>query len=203
MKYRPHSITASFGREARWLSKGRSWFAITLLAFCVGWAKPDTRPVEKPASPANPADDACALLTSDEIASVQGAPLKNSEQLHLSEGGLFISQCYFAVDGDGKSVSLRIVRKDPGAPGRDPRQAWSESFAPDKLAALEKSRRDQMAEKITGLGEEAFYRDAKRGGALYVLKGDAYFRVTIETAEAKPEKVQRLRKLARFILKRL
>src|ERR1700730_509313 len=59
----------------------------------------------QPAQPATTANaetskskiDACALLTSKEIESVQGEPLKETKPSGKSEGGFAISQCYFAL----------------------------------------------------------------------------------------------------------
>jgi hypothetical protein len=41
------------------------------------------------------------------------------------------------------------------------------------------------------------------GGGLYVLKGDAYFRLSVGGADPEPVKIEKLKKLARQVLRRL
>jgi hypothetical protein len=72
--------------------------------------------------------DACALLTSDEIRSVQGEALKETKLSGGIEGGLNRSQCFFALPTFNNSISLVVTERGAGSSARDPRVFWEETF---------------------------------------------------------------------------
>ena len=55
--------------------------------------------------------DACALLTSKEIESVQGEPLKETKSTRKSGGDFNILQCYFALPAFTNSISLTLTKR--------------------------------------------------------------------------------------------
>ena len=55
--------------------------------------------------------DACALLTSQEIRSVQGESLKETKASGKAEGGFSISQCFFTLPTFTNSISLAVTQK--------------------------------------------------------------------------------------------
>jgi hypothetical protein len=55
--------------------------------------------------------DACALLTSKDIESVQGEPLKETKSSRKSGGKFNISQCYFALPAFANSISLTLTER--------------------------------------------------------------------------------------------
>src|SRR3982074_972294 len=67
--------------------------------------------------PANqPKIDACALLNSKEIQSIQGETLKEAKTSGRSEGGFAISQCFFTLPTSTNSISLLVAQRgDPPA----------------------------------------------------------------------------------------
>ena len=150
--------------------------------------------------------DACALLTSKEIESVQGEPMKESKPSGKSAGGFSISQCYFTLPTSSNSISLTVTQKADGPDARDPKQYWNEIFHRDndKDKGREGEREKAAApEKIAGLGDEAFWSGNRVGGALYVLKGNSYFRISIGGPGDQASKIKKSKDLAEMVLKRL
>lgn len=147
---------------------------------------------------------ACTLLTKEETAAVQGEPFKDTKASQKSSGGLTMSQCYFELPTAMNSIVLTVSQRAEGADARDPKQNWQELFHRDK--ALEKKEGDKEEhgpEKIEGLGDEAFWTGSRVGGALYVLKGNSFFRISIGGAGDRAEKIEKSKTLAQSVLKRL
>jgi hypothetical protein len=185
-----------------------------LLASCLAAALAGCSKPETPQSPADtqqanaatagPAIDACALLTSEEIESVQGEPIKETKSSRKSDGGLAVSQCYFALPTFVNSISLRVVQKSGGPDGRDPKQVWEETFAPDKLQDLEREggKKKLAPQRIADLGDAAFWIGSPAGG-LYALKGNSYIRISVGGAGDQETKIKKSKDLAEMVLKRL
>ena len=171
--------------------------------------------------------DACALLTSQEIRSVQGESLKETKASGTAEGGFSISQCFFTLPTFANSVSLAVTQKGDGAGARDPKEFWEATFDKESERERDKERdtkseqergkkgenaRDKNreeekeaapAQKIAGVGDEAFWTGSRVGGALYVLKGNTYLRVSVGGAGDHQTKINKSKALARLALKRL
>ena len=170
--------------------------------------------------------DACALLTSPEIRSVQGEPLKETKGSGSAEKGFSISQCFFTLPTFNNSISLVVTQKGEGAGGRDPKEFWEATFDKESEGEREKERDQKSAkerekekergkgreeeeeeaapaQKITGVGDEAFWTGSRVGGALYVLKGSTYLRISVGGAGDQKSKINKSKALARLALKRL
>jgi hypothetical protein len=158
--------------------------------------------------------DACALLTSSEIQSIQGEPLKETKSSGRSAGGLGVSQCYFALPTSTNSISLVVTQRGDGPGARDPKEFWKETFPQDKDSEQardkdrDKGRGKEEEEsapplKIPRIGDEAFWTGNAVGGALYVLKGNAFVRVSIGGSGDQRTKINRSKALARRVLKHL
>jgi len=188
--------------------------------------------------------DACTLLTSKEIQSVQGEALKEVKSSGASEGSFTVSQCFFTLPTFTNSISLTVTQRGDGPGARDPKQFWKETF--DRKTEPEQARdrdrdkgqdrdkgRDRDKErvrdkerdrdkgqdrdkgrgeeeekaappqKIAGVGDEAFWAGSRFGGALYVLKGDAFIRVSVGGAGDQQTKIKNSKALARLVLKHL
>lgn len=147
---------------------------------------------------------ACALLTREETQTVQGEPFNDAKASHRSSGGLAISQCYFELPTTVNSIVLTVTQKAEGADARDPKQNWQELFHRDKASEKkEEGKEEQGAEKIEGLGDEAFWTGSRVGGALYVLKGNSFVRISIGGGGDRAEKIEKSKTLAQSVLKRL
>lgn len=158
--------------------------------------------------------DPCGLLTSQEIESVQGEPVKDSQSSSKTGGGLIVSQCYFALPTPANSISLTLTQTGEGADARDPKEFWGANFHPEKEAEesregaesnarKEEEEKKSPPQKIDALGDEAFWTATPVGGALYVLTGHSFVRISVGGAGDVASKLQKSKKLAQFALKRL
>ena len=160
--------------------------------------------------------DACALLTSQEIRSVQGEPLKETKASGSAEKGFSISQCFFTLPTFNNSISLSVtqkatarmaaIRKSFGKRLSTGSRKAKKREERDKKSAKEREEENEEAappQKIAGVGDEAFWTGSRVGGALYVLKGSTYLRVSVGGAGDQQSKINKSKALARLALKRL
>ena len=196
-----------------------------------GSSSPLPQSTEQAATSSAPAKgkiDACSLLTRQEIQSVQGESLKETKATGTAESGFSISQCFFSLPTLNNSISLVVTQKGDGAGARDPKEFWEATFDKESEAEREKERnkksekerekdvkkaRDRNreeeeeegppAQKIAGVGDEAFWTGSRVGGALYVLKGNTYLRVSVGGAGSQQTKIDKSKALARLALKRI
>jgi hypothetical protein len=164
--------------------------------------------------------DACMLLTSKEVQLVQGEALKEAKSSGRSEGGFSTSQCFFTLPTFTNSISLTVTRRGDGPGTRDPKQFWKETFhreteseqAPDRDrnkgqerydGGKEEEEKGAPPEKITGVGDEAFWAGSRFGGTLYVLKGNGFIRVSVGGTGDQETKIKKSKALARTVLKHL
>jgi len=175
-----------------------------------GERSPAPRGIEAtPTATAQPAaqrlvEDACALLTSDEIASVQGEPAQKTRPQRKELNGLAITQCFFALPAYERSISLVVVQK-AAAGSRRPLEPWKEMFGPEKIHETESAsgKKEMPPMRIADLGDEAFWVGNNTIGALYVLKGDSYITLSVGGPEDQKIKIEKTTTLARAILPRL
>jgi hypothetical protein len=148
---------------------------------------------------------ACTLLTREETQAVQGEPFKDAKPSLKSSAGLTFSQCYFELPTTVNSIVLTVTQRAAGADGRDPKQNWQEIFHHDKAAAKneEKEKEGGEPEKVEEIGDEAFWTGTRVGGALYVLQGNSFIRISIGGAGDRAEKIEKSKALAQSVLKRL
>jgi hypothetical protein len=158
------------------------------------------------AQPSKSKIDACALLTSKEIESVQSEPLKDTKSSGSSAGQFAVSQCYFALPTSSNSISLTVTQRGDGSEARDPKQFWKETFHADKdkeKGPEEEREKVSAPEKIEGVGDEAFWMGNRVGGELYILKGNSFIRISVGGSGDQAAKIEKSRKLAEAILKRI
>jgi len=146
-------------------------------------------------SSVKPKLDACGLLTSAEIQSVQGEAPKETKLSAQNAGGLAISQCFYTLPTFSNSVSLIVAHKAEGAGAREPKEFWRSTFKERRENRKEeKAEREeeetQPPKRVAGIGEEAFWTGNRVAGALYVLKGDAYVRVSVGGSSDKARQTQ-------------
>jgi hypothetical protein len=144
---------------------------------------------------------ACTLLTKEEIQAVQGETFKDTKPSHKLSAGLSVSQCYFELPTAANSVVLTVTRKAEG--GREPSQSWQDIFHSERRSEREEEGEGKEPQKIDGLGEEAFWTGTRVGGALFVLKGNCYIRISVGGAGDQAQKIEKSKKLAENALKRL
>lgn len=166
--------------------------------------------------------DVCALLTSAEIEAAQGEPIKETKPSVQPSSTFLMSQCFFLTATFPKSVSLALVLPDPGKPSAlTPREYWKKQFHPSEQGEKEKheqasgkaktpteteeEREKELSEPrpIEGLGEEAFWVGNPITGALYVLQGDAFLRISVGGVREESARIEKSKALARAALCRL
>jgi hypothetical protein len=183
---------------------------VTILVLLLGLAagscskpKTDDRANSPPSSatPAGPVGDACTLLTKEEIQAVQGEIFKNTKPSQKVAAGLTVSQCYFELPTAANSVVLTVTRKAEG--GRDASQSWQDIFHSERRSERKEEGEEKEPQKIDGLGEEAFWTGTRVGGALFVLKGNCYIRISVGGAGDQAKKIEKSKTLAESVLKRL
>lgn len=162
--------------------------------------------------------DACSLLTSDDIKSVQGESYKDAQRSDRQDGDFIVAQCYFALPTTANSVVLNVTTAGEGA-STNPRKFWESTFTHSSEAPRERDKEKDNAksgakreaeeeeapkpEKIAGLGEDAYWLASRIGGALYVLKGDEFFRISVGGAGDAKSKLNKSKTLAQRVLKKL
>ena len=167
--------------------------------------------------------DACGLITREEIEAIVWSSLKDTKSSERSSGGLRMSQCFFTAAEFNKSVSLEVTQSDPDSPAkRSAKDFWTQTLGrsggdkkehegdKEKKESLKEQSRDKGEEresipprKIDGTGDEAYWIGNRVGGALYVLKKNAFIRVSVGGADSEESKIKKSQALAEKVLKRL
>jgi hypothetical protein len=168
------------------------------------------------AQPANKKSDICGLLTAADIQSVQGERLEGTVPGTQPTGGLVMSQCMFRTAKFNKSVSLAVAVPDP-ASAISPRNFWDKQFhrsadaehktemrtGKGESRAAEPNEGDSKPRRIAGLGEEAYWMGNPITGALYVLQGRRFLRISVGGIRDEATRIENSKSLARAALKRL
>ena len=148
--------------------------------------------------------DPCRLLTDAEVRAVQGhAPTQKipSEQ---PAGSFRFTQCYYrtAELSSSVSVALGIPLTDNKRSG--PRDYWQAQFKREERDEREESdEKKQEPRRMAGLGDEAYWVGDPVTGALYVLRGEVFLRVSVGGSPDQSQNIKRARTLAIYALKRL
>ena len=171
--------------------------------------------------------DACSLLTGDDLKAVQGESPKEAQRSDRQDGGFIVAQCYYALPTSSNSVVLNVTTAGEIGGAASPRKFWEDTFGKAEREGKDKTSRDRERERerrpakekdkargeeeeegapperINGIGEEAFWIASRVGGALYVLKKDVFFRISVGGAGDEKSKLKKSRTLAQQVLKRL
>jgi len=166
--------------------------------------------------------DACTLISPKNIQAIQGEPLKETKSSVRLDGGFDVSQCFFTLPTFTNSISLVVTQRGDGPGARDPKEFWREAFRnsetdskareTDRDKDHDKARDQGRAEedeesakavKISHVGDEAFWSGNRVGGALYVLKGNAFVRVSVGGSGEQRAQIKKAKALAQIVLKHL
>ena len=125
------------------------------------------------------------------------------------------------------SVVLNVTSATERAGAPNPRDFWERTFREadeadreGKRGEREREKKDQKGKakdrregeeeeeglppvRVKGLGDEAFWSVSRVGGALYVLKKDQFFRISIGGSADAGAKLNKSKMLAQSILKKL
>jgi len=167
--------------------------------------------------------DVCSLLTSDDLRDVQDEAYKDAQRSDRLDGEFVVAQCYYALPATINSVVLNVTTAKGEAGARSPKELWEQTFGGDeekeRAGKGERERekakepRDRQEEgeakeasppqRVKDLGDEAFWIGSPIGGALYVLKNDLFFRLSVGGAGDQRAKLNKSKALAQRILKKL
>src|SRR5437868_4003625 len=166
-----------------------------------------------------PAIPACNLITSEEVGAIQKATITEAKSSAEPSGNLVMSQCYYSAKEPNMSVSLAVIQPSPGSKtGTEARDYWEETMRGSSEQSLgetqredgdEKSKKGEEEEKknplkkVEGVGEKAFWSGNRFGGALYVLKGDVFIRISVGGPDNEETKIEKSKGLAEKALGRL
>ena len=188
-------------------------FAIILFVAVTGCEKSKTTPVAQQTR-----SDACSLITNDEVQAIQGSPVKETKPSEQSDDHFRLTQCFYTTEVFNKSVSLAVTERNPtSASARDPKDFWKDTFGryeqttaqqteevkEKKQSLNEQEERGRPPKKIEGVGDSAWWTANRTGGALYVLKNNAFIRISVGGPEAEEEKIEKSKKLAVKAVSRL
>lgn len=147
--------------------------------------------------------DPCRLLSDSEVRLVQGhAPAQKTPS--APPGGSFqFTQCFYRTPEFTSSVSVAVgVPLATDSKRSGPRQYWQQQFHP-QVKATPGRKKKEPPKPISGLGDEAFWVGDPFSGALYVLKGEVFLRLSVGGAPDETQKIKRAKALAVHALKRL
>ena len=163
----------------------------------------------------------CVLITNDEVGAIQHATVTDAKSSSGISGAMLMSQCYYSAKEPNMSVSLAVIEHNPqDASAPDAKSYWTQSFhrftgdesdeekpgeKKEKLGGVEREEKEKGVppKRLDGIGEEAFWSGNRFGGALYVLKGDVFIRVSVGGPDNEETKIEKSKTLAQKALSRL
>jgi len=161
------------------------------------------------------------LITNDEVGAIQHATITDAKSSSGISGAMLMSQCYYSAKEPNMSVSLAVIEHNPqDASAPDAKSYWTQSFhrftgdesdeekpgeKKEKLGGVEREEKEKGVppKRLDGIGEEAFWSGNRFGGALYVLKGDVFIRVSVGGPDNEETKIEKSKTLAQKALSRL
>jgi ABC-type glycerol-3-phosphate transport system substrate-binding protein len=161
------------------------------------------------ASPAN-AFDACSLLTSDDIKSVQGEAVLEAKPNRRTDSPFAVTQCFYMTPSFTKSVSLEVTQR--GASTQSVHDFWKTNFerAEDKREKKNERRKlkgkplaGEPAVPVKGIGDEAYWISTNANSTLYAFKKDALVRISIGGTDAEEARMKKIKTLVEKALARL
>lgn len=154
--------------------------------------------------------DPCSLLIRSEVEQLQGEPIIETKRSAPARRRFAVSQCFYTAKTFDKSVSLEVTRPAQQSQVK-PRDEWRRLFHSPQIAgkrasAAPQSKKQQIVQSpqpVKGVGDEAFWVGDQVVGVLYVLKDDAYFRISIGGWAESSVRMQKTEELAKKVARRL
>jgi len=147
--------------------------------------------------------DPCRLLSDGEVRTVQGHAPAQKIPSEPPAGSFRFAQCFYRTPEFTSSVSVAVgipVATDSKRSG--PRDYWQTQFHKQVSAALGRKKKEPP-KPVAGLGDEAFWVGDPMTGALYVLKGEVFLRLSVGGPPDQTQKIKRAKALVIYALKRL
>ncbi|HEX6179468.1 MAG TPA: hypothetical protein VF057_13985 [Thermoanaerobaculia bacterium] len=134
--------------------------------------------------------DACHVLSKKDVAAVQGESFTETK---LSSRGN-ATTCFYQLPTFEKSISLDVMHN--GA-----RDFWTETL--NKQIEARRARKKKDPRRVSGIGDEALWIGGLGSGSLYVRQGDAMVRVSVGGPGSDKDKIEKSKKLAVRVLKKM
>jgi hypothetical protein len=148
--------------------------------------------------------DPCRLLTDVEVRTVQGQAPTQKIPSEQPAGSFRFTQCFYRAAELSSSVSVALGIPLTDSKRSGPRDYWQAQFKREERDKLEESdEKKNEPRRLAGLGDEAFWVGDPVTGALYVLRGEVFLRVSVGGSPNQSQKIKRARTLAVYALKRL
>lgn len=142
--------------------------------------------------------DPCALLTSDELKTVQSEALQTTLPSEREYGEYFIAQCYYQLPTITNSVVVNVTTAKER--GKSVKEFWRSTRA-EAGSGNKPEEKESRPEKVSGVGEDAYWEAS--GIALYVLKKDVILRISVGGASDIRTKLERSKTLAQKAVARM
>ena len=134
-----------------------------------------------------------------------------------------VAQCFYTTPTFTKSVSLELTQAAAGGK-TSPREFWKENFTRAATEGERERGRDKVKDKdkdkergqrgeeeeggappthIAGVGDDAYWVNSRVSGALYVLKGGRFIRISLGGADTDAARQKKAKALAQKALARL
>jgi hypothetical protein len=147
--------------------------------------------------------DPCRLLSDSEVRAVQGHAPEQKIPSEQPARSFRFTQCYYRTPEVTSSVSVALgvpLATDSRRSG--PRDYWRQRFHSQAQASPGRKKKEPP-KPMAGVGEEAFWVGDPVTGALYVLKGEVFLRLSVGGPPDETQKIKRATALASHALKRL
>jgi hypothetical protein len=143
------------------------------------------------------------LLSDSEVRAVQGHTPAEKTSSEQPAGSFRFTQCFYRTPEFTSSVSVAVgVPLVTDSKRSGPQQYWQAQFN-SKVGAAPGRKKKEPPKRVAGLGDEAFWVGDPITGALYVLKGEVFLRLSVGGPPDQSEKIKRARALALYALRRL
>ena len=144
--------------------------------------------------------DPCSLLSDEDVRALQGHPVLQRVPSAQPPRRFRVAQCVYRTPEITHSVSVAVTSPLTAGPPGAVSAYWKERFSPDAGAVPAKK---DPPRPVTGLGDAAFWVGDRVTGALYVLKGDVFVRISVGGVREEGPRLERTKALASRLVERL
>lgn len=147
--------------------------------------------------------DPCRLLSDAEVRAVQGHAPAQKVPSEQPAGSFRFIQCFYRTPEYTNSVSVAVgIPLETDSKRSGPRHYWQQQFHAQVITAPGRKKKEPP-KRVAGLGDEAFWVGDPVTGALYVLKGEVFLRVSVGGPPDQALKIKRATALVSSALKRV
>lgn len=144
--------------------------------------------------------DPCLLLSDEDVRGIQGHPVVERVPSAQPARRFQVAQCVYRTPEITHSVSVAVTSPLSGGPRGAVRAYWQERFSSEGSAV---SARKHPPLPVAGLGDAAFWVGDRVTGALYVLEGDVFVRISVGGVREEEPRRDRTKALASRVVERL